>query len=92
MWLLAALLCVLAGVLTWRGPLLWSVLKTRGPFRASVEDRLEEHGARADALWLERFKAAGVTYPPQSLLLVTWKQERAWLRKHGRDLHAVRAA
>ncbi len=22
----------------------------------------------------------------------TWKQERAWLRKHGRDLHAVRAA
>jgi len=21
-----------------------------------------------------------------------WKRERAWLRKHGRDLHAVRAA
>ena len=22
----------------------------------------------------------------------TWKRERAWLRKHGRELHAVRAA
>ncbi len=77
MWLLVTLLCGLAGVLAWRGPLLWSVVKGRGPFRTTVQDRLEEFGGRADPLWRARFEARGLKYPPPSLLLVTWKRERA---------------
>lgn len=44
--------------------------------RATVEERLAEHGPSARARLQARFAAAGASYPPQSIVLAGFKQEK----------------
>lgn len=44
--------------------------------RATVEERLAEHGPSARARLQARFAAAGVSYPPQSIVLAAFKREK----------------
>jgi hypothetical protein len=44
--------------------------------RATVEERLAEHGPAARARLQARFGAAGVSYPPRSIVLAGFKQEK----------------
>jgi murein L,D-transpeptidase YafK len=43
--------------------------------RATVEERLAEHGPSARARLQARFAAAGISYPPHSIVLAGFKQE-----------------
>jgi hypothetical protein len=51
-------------------------IRNLGIGRASVEDRVREYGAAAEARMRPRFEAAGVAYPPAAVALVVLKEER----------------
>lgn len=53
-----------------------SYLHSRYRARASVPERLEQYGESARARWEPYFKRAGVSYPPNKVVLVGLKQER----------------
>lgn len=55
--------------------------------RVSVEDRLSQYGARADARMRPAFQRAGVAYPPAQVALLVFKDTRS-LEVYARDSQA----
>lgn len=55
--------------------------------RVSVEDRLSQYGARADARLRPAFQRAGVAYPPAQVALLVFKDTRS-LELYSRDSQA----
>jgi L,D-transpeptidase catalytic domain len=74
---LAAIASMTIASMSWgRFEIVWEYAGARwhGPFR--VDDRLAQFGARANARLAPRFAAAEVTFPPQEIALLAFKDAR----------------